>query len=71
MSFFSKLGKELDGLFDGDKDKKKDKESKEPKADRVEEHAPVHEDAQRGIISLLLHVLYMLNLTPEFCPTPV
>lgn len=57
MSFFSKLGKELDGLFDGDKDKKKDKEGKEgkePKADKVEEHAPVHDDAQRSMISLLI-----------------
>lgn len=54
MSFFSKLGKELDGLFDGDKDKKKDKEGKEPKADKAEEHAPVYDDAQRGMISLLI-----------------
>ena len=68
MSFFSKLGKELDGLFDGDKDKKKDKESKEPKADTVEEHAPVHEDAQRGMIFLLLYVLYMLNLGARVLP---
>lgn len=57
MSFFSKLGKELDGLFDGDKDKKKDKESKEgkePKAEKVEELAPVHDEAQRGMISLFI-----------------
>lgn len=31
MSFFSKLGKELDSMFDGDKKDKKDKEGKEEK----------------------------------------
>lgn len=59
MSFFSKLGKELDGLFDGDKDKKKDKEGKEgkedkeSKADKVNE--PKHDDAQRGMIFRLIY----------------
>ena len=47
MSFFSKIGKELDGLFDGDKDKKKDKEGKEVKADKADQ--PRHDDAQRGM----------------------
>ena len=44
MSFFSKLGKELDSMFDSDKKDKKDKEGKEEKPSKADE---AHEESTR------------------------